>query len=82
MTLRDRARQKAVNPKIVGGAVLKLVGDQPGISFTSLLSATGVPEDFLQNSIRDLLANELIVGNNLGYELTDRGVKARSVVAS
>jgi len=80
MTLRDRARKKGINPKIVGGTILNLVGGQPGISFSSLLSATGLPADVLKENIKELLANELIVDDNQQYTLTDWGEKARSVV--
>lgn len=82
ISLRDRARLKKVNPKTIGPTVLKFIGEHPGTSFAALLSATGAPEDLLRASIKDLQEHELIGGGDREYILTERGNKARFVVAS
>ena len=52
------------------------------MAMDDLLSLTGLPADFLQKSLGELMDTGLIENNKDAFALTERGNKARYLVAS
>lgn len=81
MSLQEREQLSKGNPKIAAPVILKLLGEQP-MQIDELFSLTGMPQKLLQQSLEELVSSGLIVAVQSQYRLTDRGEKARFLVAS
>jgi len=66
----------------ISAVVLKVLGEQKGVSFDGLQRATGLLPDELTQGINELQSGGLIEGDQTKYSLTERGDKARYFVAS
>jgi len=81
LSLQEREQLKRGNPKTAGAVILKLLAEQP-LSNTDLQSMLGLPADLLERSLAELENGNLIESTGGRYTLTERGEKARFVVAS
>jgi hypothetical protein len=78
----EREHMRYATTNNISAVVLKVLGDQKGVSFDDLQRVTGLLPGELQQGISVLQSSGLIEGSPTKYSLTERGDKARYFVAS
>lgn len=81
LSLREGQERRELDPKAEAARILRLFGSQPR-TFVELLSASGLPEDFLKNVLDELRSQRLIEGPLERLSLTPLGHKAQYIVAA